>query len=200
VLVPIAPQQDMTAIGAAETLVLRSEFKAGINAYLAGAAPAVKTRTLADLIAFNADEPRETALFGQEIFVAAQNSPDLSDPRYLTARDTARRLAGPEGIDRMLRDADAIALIGVTNGPASVVDPVNGSVFLGYWSSLPAVAGYPHLTVPMGDVSGLPVGLSFIGPAWSEARLLSLGYAFERIAPPRRAPTLPATLPAPLDP
>jgi len=190
VLVEVAAPST-TAIGAAEELVLRSEFKAGVNAYLASTSPAkVKTRTLADLIAFNeANADREMPLFGQETFKTAQTAPGLDDPSYLKARDDARRLAGPEGIDKWLKDANVEVLVAVSGGPAPRVDPVNGSRWLGSFSSPPAVAGYPHLTVPMGEVSGLPVGLSFIGTAWADARLLSLGYAFEQATHARRTPT-----------
>ncbi len=184
------PAPSTTAISAAEDLVLRSEFKAGINAYLASTSPQrVKTRSLPDLIAFNeAHAEREMALFGQETFRTAQAAPGLDDPTYLKARDDARRLAGPEGIDKWLKDAGVEVLVAVSGGPAPRVDPVNGSRWLGSFSSPPAVAGYPHLTVPMGEVSGLPVGLSFIGTAWSDARLLSLGYAFEQATRARRTP------------
>jgi amidase len=180
---------DSAAMAAAEDLVLQVEFKAGINAYLASTSPdRVKTRTLADLIAFNAQSPRELALFGQEIFERSQAGPGLDDPAYLKAKADAKRLAGPEGIDRLLAEAKVEVLVAESGGPSSVVDPVNGSKWLGSASGLPAVAGYPHLTVPMGQVSGLPVGLSFIGPAWSEARLLSLGYAFEQATQARITP------------
>nr|QQZ52057.1 amidase [Phenylobacterium glaciei] len=186
---------DGKAIDELEDVVLRVEFKAGLNAYLASTSPAqVKSRTLAELIAFNAAEPRETVLFGQEIFVEAQAAPGLDDPAYLKAKADAKRLAGPEGIDKLLKDAKVEVLVAASGGPPSVVDRVNGGRGLGSPSSLPAVAGYPHLTVPMGYVSGLPVGLSFIGTAWSEARLLSLGYAFEQATKVRRAPTFPASV------
>ena len=181
VLVDVA-LPDETPVDQAEAVVLRAEFKAGINAYLATTPQTVKTRTLDDLIAFNAATPRETALFGQEIFAQAKAAPALDDAAYLQALETSRRLAGPEGIDRVLAAAKVEALVAASGGPASIVDPVNGARWLGSPSTLPAVAGYPHLTVPMGAVSGLPVGLSFIGPAWSDARLLSLGYAFEQAA------------------
>jgi amidase len=80
----------------------------------------------------------------------------------------------------MLQDNNVEALIGPSTGPAFMVDPVDGSRSLGSYSTLPAVSGYPHLTVPMGEVAGLPVNISLIGPAWSEARLLAFGYAFEQ--------------------
>lgn len=185
---------DEDPVDKAERIVMGVEFKAGINAYLASTPATVKTRTLDDLIAFNAAEPRETALFGQEIFLEAAKAPGLADADYLKALETGRRLAGPEGIDRMLAEAGAVALIAPSGGPASIVDPVNGSRWLGSPSTLPAVAGYPHLTVPMGYVSGLPVGLSFIGAKWSDGRLLSLGYAFEQAAKVRVAPTFPGSV------
>ncbi|MBP6546159.1 MAG: amidase [Phenylobacterium sp.] len=186
---------DGKALDDLEDLVLRVEFKAGVNAYLASTSTAqVTTRTLAELIAFNASEPREILLFGQDTFEKAQAAPGLDDPAYRKAKADAKRLAGPEGIDKLLRDAKVEALVAQSGGPASVVDRVNGGKWLGSPSSLPAVAGYPHLTVPMGYVEGLPVGLSFIGTAWSEARLLSLGYAFEQLTQVRRAPTFPASV------
>ena len=154
---------DLEPIGAAEQVVLSTEFKAGLNAYLASTSPErVKTRTLEDVIAFNDAEPQETVLFGQEIFKASQATAGLQDPAYLKAREAARRLAGPEGIDRLLKENDLVALI-AWSGPAGVTDPVNGSRSFGPPTTLSAVSGYPHLTVPMGYVSGLPVGLSFMG-------------------------------------
>ena len=188
------PKAQGEAIGAAEGPSLRAEFKAAIEAYLAKAAPGVTVRTLDQLVAFNRATPAETALFGQENFEAAATSPPLTDPVYREARATARRLAGPEGLDRMMREAGVEAIVAESGAPASVVDLVNGVKFLGSPSPLPAVAGYPHLTVPMGQVDGLPVGLSFIGPAWSDARVLSLGYAFEQASHAWRAPTFAASV------
>ena len=187
---------DLAAISTAEELILRTEFKAGVNAYLASTNPEkVKTRTLADLIAFNATESKELALFGQEIFIASQAGPGLDDPAYLKAKADAKRLAGAEGIDALIAKDHLDALI-AWSGPTGIVDPVNGTRVFGPPSGLAAVAGYPHLTVPMGYVSGLPVGLSFMGPAWSEAKILSLGYAFEQMTKARRNPTFPASVAA----
>ncbi len=183
VLVEIREGPDAKAIGAAEQTIMLTEFKAGVEAYLAATSPQqVKSRTLADLIAFNrAHASEEMALFGQELFEAAEKTGGLSDPGYKAALATARRLAGPEGIDRLLSQNGVVALVAPTMGPACLIDPVLKDQFVGDSAGqLPAVAGYPHLTVPMGDVQGQPVGLSFIGPAWSEAMLLNLGYAFER--------------------
>nr|WP_232792828.1 amidase [Caulobacter hibisci] len=186
---------DEGPVGRAEGVVLYTEFKADIAAYLASTDPdKVKPRTLADLIAFNAATPAETRWFGQESFEKAQASKSLTDPDYLKAKADAKRLAGPEGIDRILKETGAVAIIAPTTGPAWTIDPVNGDHYGGSATTLPAVAGYPHLTVPMGQVEGLPVGLSFIGPAWSEARLLSLGYAYEQATKRREPPVLKATV------
>jgi amidase len=190
-LVEITEGPEMGPIGRAQFTVLLTEFKAGLNAYLASTDPVqVPTRTLADLIAFNEATPRELALFGQEYFIQAEATNGLEDPAYIEARDTARRLAGPEGIDRLLVEHDVIALVAPTGGPAWPTDPVLGDRFLGSSSTLAAVAGYPHLTVPMGFVHGLPVGLSIFGAKWDDARILSLGYAYEQQSQAFRAPAL----------
>ncbi len=189
----VGPQQ---RIGDAEGLVLTTELKADLDAYLADAAPAVAARTLAAVIAFNdAHAAQELALFGQELFVKAQAGPGLDDPGYRAALATAKRLAGPEGIGRMLAEGKLDALVAPTMGPAWVVDVVNGDHAMGSTSTLPAVAGVPHLTVPMGEVSGLPVGLSIVGAAWSDARVLALGYAFEQAAGVAMRPGFAASLP-----
>ncbi|ADL01766.1 amidase [Brevundimonas subvibrioides] len=190
VLVEITEGPDMEAIGAAETTVLHYELKADLNAYLASTdAGQVKTRTLADVIAFNAATPREMGLFGQETFVLAEATTGLETPEYIAARETSLRLAGVEGIDRMLAENNVVALVAPTVGPAWSIDAVNGDHYLGAASTLPAVAGYPHLTVPMGFVQGLPVGISFIGTKWDDARILSLGYAYEQATRAIRPPT-----------
>jgi amidase len=193
VLVEIKEGPDGKAIRAAEGLILRTEFKADLNAYLATTSPErVKTRSLADLIAFNrAHAAEEMPLFGQELFELSEATGGLTDPAYLDAQALGKRLAGPEGIDRMLTDNDVIALIAPTLAPAGFIDPILKDRYLsGGAGTLAAVAGYPHLTVPMGFIRGMPVGLSFIGPAWSEARLLSLGYAYEQATHARRSPAV----------
>ncbi len=188
-LVPLAGPDDATLarIGELEGDTLRTEFKAGLNTYLATTPTDVKSRTLADLIAFNAAERRETPLFGQEIFEAAQAKPPITDPAYIEKRATARRMAR-EALDNMLVKNNLVAVVAPSNGPASIVDPVNGSRSFGSPSSLPAVSGYPHLTVPAGYATGVPIGISFLGVAWSEAKLLALGYAYEQASKARREP------------
>ncbi len=169
-----------TEIADAELTVLLTEFKVDLDTYLESIPPQVQTRSLADVIAFNRSTPAEMVLFGQELFERAAATRGLKNQAYLAAAEKARRLAGREGIDRMLKVTGAAALLAPTGGPAWVTDVVNGDHFLGAASELPAVAGYPHVTVPMGVVSGLPVGISFIGSAWSEARLIGLAFAFEQ--------------------
>ena len=178
-------------VGKLEQLVLMTELKADLNAYLASTrADRVPSRTLSDLIAFDkAHAAEEMPLFGQELFEESQATKGLTDPDYLKAKADAHRLTGPEGIDKMLADNRVSALVAPTLGPAWLTDPVLKDQFVGGSAGgPPAVAGYPHLTVPMGLVGGLPVGLSFIGPAWSEGRLLAYGYAFEQASHARRPP------------
>jgi amidase len=181
-------------IGKAEDLVLHTEFKADLDAYLAAAPAGVKTRSLADAIAFNRDTPAELRWFGQEIFVKAQGMKGLDDPEYLAALELGRRLAGAEGLGRVMTENRLDALVAPTTGPAWTIDTLNGDHYGGSFTTMPAVAGYPHLTVPMGVVRELPVGLSFIGEQNSDARLLGYGYAFESIAKARRAPKFLATI------
>ncbi len=181
VLVDIEAPKDRRAMGDAEFKVLLTELKADLNAYLATTPAGVKTRTLADVIAFNKTDPRELGLFGQEIFDQAEATKGLDDAAYKEARATSLRLAGKDGIDAMLAASNVAALVAPTSSPAWPIDAVLGDQSPGGGAgNYAAIAGYPHLTVPMGAVRGLPVGLSFIGPAWSEARLLGLGYAYEQ--------------------
>jgi amidase len=170
-------------------------MKADLNRYLAGSPPAVKARTLAGLIAFDKAHPRELRWFGQELFLKAEKTKGLHDPAYIKARATNLRLAGPDGIDRLLKEHKIAALISPTRGPASMIDIVNGDSGHGANSGLPAIAGYPYITVPMGMIEGLPVGISFIGPKWSEARVLSFGYAYEQATHAARSPKFLKSVP-----
>jgi amidase len=190
VLVDITELKDREKIGEAEQIVLNTELKVDLNAYLAATPPAVKSRTLADVIAFNtAHADRELALFGQETFVKAQATKGLNDLAYVAARATSLRIAGPDGIDAMIAKDHLDALVSPTMPPAWKIDAANGDQIGGGGAGgLAAVAGYPHLTVPMGAVMGLPVGLSIIGPAWSEARLIGYGYAYEQAAKAKMKP------------
>lgn len=183
------PPAEFRQIGGWELTVLLTELKHDLNLYLASTDPAqVKTRTLADVIAFNAAEPRETVLFGQDLFERAEATGGLDDPAYVEARERSFRAAGPEGIDRMMAGHDVVALTAPTTSRAWTNDREDDDDMQGSASRLAAVAGYPHLTVPMGFDRGMPVGISFIGGKWDDARVLSLGYAFEQRTRARRAP------------
>jgi amidase len=179
---------DTDAIDSAEDVVLHAEFAPSLNAYLATTPAMVKTRTLADLIAFNASQPRETALFGQEIFERAAKMPALDDAAYRQALADSKRLAGPEGIDKVLKESRLDLLVAPTTGPDWRFDFVNGDNYTGSFSTLPAVAGYPHVTVPMGGIRDMPIGLSFIGGAFSEAQLLEAAYVYEQRSQARLRP------------
>jgi amidase len=181
---------DDKAIGPNEFKVLLAELKADLAKYLKGSPAPIPVRSLADVIAFDkAHAHQEIALFGQDVFEQAQKTKGLNDPAYKKARAISFQAAGPNGIDRLLKQYRVVALVGPTMSPSWKIDAVNGDQIAGGGAgTLAAVAGYPHLTVPMGLVKGLPVGLSFIGPKWSEARLLTLGYAYEQARGPFPTP------------
>jgi amidase len=167
--------------------VLLYEFRADLHAYLAPSNSRIKT--LAGLIEFNEkNRPRELPYFGQEIFLLAEKKGPLSEQSYLAARDTLLRLARTEGIDDVVTRHRLDAIVAPTAGPAWLTDWVNGDHDTGGCSSPAAIAGYPHITVPAGFVRGLPVGISFFGPAWSEPTLLKIAYSFEQATRARRPP------------
>jgi amidase len=181
---------DDSAIGKNELPVLLTELKVDLAKYLKGSPAPLPIRTLADVIAFDKAHMRqEMLLFGQDTFERAEKTKGLADPAYKKARAVSFNAAGPNGIDRLLKENNVVALVGPTMPPAWKIDAVNGDQISGGGAgALAAVAGYPHLTVPMGLVKGLPVGLSFIGPKWSEAQLLSLGFAYEQARGPFPTP------------
>jgi amidase len=181
---------DQSAIGKNENVVLQTELKADLAKYLKSSPAPIAVRTLADVIAFDkAHERQEMALFGQDYFEDSQKTKGLNDPAYKKARRISFQAAGPNGIDRLLKQHNVIALVSPTAGPSWHIDAVNRDLYTeGGAGTLAAVAGYPHLTVPMALVKGMPVGLSFMGPQWSEALLLNLGYAYEQARGPFPTP------------
>ena len=179
----------------AEFEVLLYEFKADLNAYLSSLGARAPVKSLAELIRFNEQNAaHEMPYFAQEIFEMAQKKGSLADAKYTTARARCLRLSRTEGIDAVMSRHRLDALVAPTQGPVWLIDLVNGDAG-GYksFTSPAAVAAYPHITVPMGFVQGLPVGISFVGRAWSEPTLLRLSYAFEQATKARRAPTFVAT-------
>ena len=180
VLIPI--NYDLPdAMGADEGAVLYFELREDMAKYLASLpGGGVSAKTLADVIAFNkANASTELRWFGQESFERAEKTVDRA--AHDKARASSFRLAGPEGIDALLAKNNVTVLIAPTEGPAGMIDLVTGDHFLSVGAgSLAAIAGYPHLTVPMGSVEGMPVGLSFIGAQWDDKHMLDLGAAYER--------------------
>jgi amidase len=167
--------------------VLLYEFKAGINSYLATHKTSLKN--LEELIEFNKlHADKEMPWFGQEVFEMAQEKGDLNTPEYLQAKRDMRRFAGKEGIDAVMDKHRLDAIIAPTNGPAWSIDWVNGDNSGGGSASPAAISGYPAITLPMGNIHGLPIGLSVFGRAWSEPVLLKIAYAFEQATGHRKAP------------
>jgi amidase len=195
ILVDIPELPNAGRYGQSELEVLLYELKADMAAYLAEYAPGAPVKTLADLIAFNErNKAKEMPYFGQELFLRAEAKGGLDSKEYLDALAANRRLSRAEGIDKALADHNVEALVAPTNQPAWLTDFIKGDASGGGFAQAAAVAGYPHVTVPAGYVQGLPVGLSFVGTAWSEARLIALAYAFEQATKARRAPTFPKSV------
>jgi amidase len=184
--------------GDSELEVLLYELKADLDGYLAALGPGARVKSLADVIAFNeANREREMPFFGQELFLKAQAKGPLTEQAYLDALAKNRRLSRAEGIDAVMDEHRLDAIVAPAGGPAWLTDCVVGDHFSGGSSTPPAVAGYPNVAVPCGFAYELPVGLSFIGRAWSEPTLLRLAYAFEQATHVRRAPKfVPSLAPA----
>lgn len=172
-----------------EGTVLRYELKADMAAYLAHRGNGTPFHTLKDLIDFNKSHAdKEMPYFDQELFLQAESKGPLTDSEYQEALEKNHRMTREEGIDAVMNTHQLDAIVSPTDSPAWMTDLVNGDHFLGGSSQLAAVAGYPHITVPAGDVFGLPVGISFFGRAWSETVLLKIAYAFEQATHARKPP------------
>ena len=191
-----ASKIDRQKIGQGEFKVLLAELKADLASYLQGLPEGlVPHKTLADVIAFNtAHADKELQHFGQNTFETADKEKGLDDPAYLQALATSRGLA-TKALNQLFANNKVDVIIAQTNGPAWASTLGKGDAFSGPSASqLPAVAGFPHLTVPMGLSSGLPVGLSFIGPKWHDHNVLRAGFAYEQLSKARVTPQFPATI------
>ncbi|ASP46468.1 amidase [Cognaticolwellia beringensis] len=176
--------------GDAEFEVLLYEFKHGLNAYLAGTDDHTP-KSLEALIAFNlAHADKEMPYFKQEIFEMAQAKGPLTDDRYLAALQLAKKSTQAEGIDALLAKHKLDLIIAPTTGPAWKTDWINGDHYLGAASSAAAISGYPHITVPMGYVHGLPVGLSMFSGKLQEGKLIEVAYGYEQSTLHRKSPVL----------
>ncbi len=193
----IVDPADIATVGElddSEFEVLLYEFKADLNTYLESLPPSSRHRSLKDLIQFNEENrSREMPYFGQEIFEKAQAKGPLTEKKYLHALAKDTRLSRREGIDKTMGKHKLDALIAPTSGPASLIDLINGDYGVGGSSSLPAISGYPDLTLPCGSYLGLPVGMSIFGRAWSEPTLIRIAFAYEQATRHRRPPTFLST-------
>jgi amidase len=189
VVIDPADVPNVKELGEPELEVLLHEFRAGLEAYLAALGPEAPIRSLADAIAWNErNHEREMPYFGQELFLKAQAKGPLTSPAYREALEKCRRLSRTEGLDAVFEKHRLDALVAPTGAPAWVIDPVSGDHYVGGNSTPAAVAGYPSVSVPMGFVFGLPVGISFLGRAWGEPVLVRLAHAYEQATRHRRPP------------
>jgi len=194
VIVDPVKMENANKFGDDEYEVLLFEFKTDLDRYLTELGKAAPIRSLKEAIEFNArNRDKVMPYFGQEIFEQAQAKGPLTDAKYKKALANSKRLSQKEGLDAAFAKLKVDALVAITGGPAWLIDLVNGDSPGGGSSSLAAVSGYPSITVPAGYAFGLPVGLSFIGPAWSEPTLIKLAYAFEQATKVRKVPRLLAT-------
>ena len=178
-----------------ELLVFMYELKADLNAYLARLGPNAPVRTLKDIIDFNdRNHQKEMPYFGQDLFLKAEAKGPLTEKAYLDALEKNHQLARTEGIDATMDKFHLDAIVAPTGSPAWITDLVNGDHVAGGSSNAAAVAGYPNINVTAGSISGLPVGISFFGRAWSEPVLIRLAFAFEQATKARQTPRFLSTI------
>jgi amidase len=181
--------------GATELEVLYYEMKDDMAKYLAQFAPGSPFKTLQDLIDFNTkNADRELKYFGQEHFIKSMAKGGLDSKEYIDALANNHRYSRAEGIDKVMDENKLDALVAPTGAPAWITDLIRGDNSGGGFTSPAAVAGYPHITVPAGFVQGLPCGISFVGRAWSEPKLIAIAFAYEQATRRRRAPTYPKSV------
>ena len=183
-------------LGKSEREVLHFEFKADLNQYLAGRGPKARVKSLEEVIRFNEEHQASVMpYFGQELMLEAQEKGPLTSKKYLRALEKGQRLARREGLRAVMKEQRLEAITVPSGGPAWLIDLVNGDAINWDMESTtpPAMAGYPHITVPAGYIFGLPVGLSFIGRAWQEGTLIKAAYAFEQATKVRKPPKFPAS-------
>ena len=184
---------DQQTIREHEIVVLRTEFKVALNAYLSGLSDENRVSSLSELIHFNEQNHREVMpYFQQEQFLASEATHGLDDLKYKKALEQCQRLSRQQGVDRALSDYSCCALVAPTSSTPWAIDLINGDSSLGGSSCLAAVSGYPSVTLPMGYITGLPVGLSFIGKSWEDLFIINLAYAFEQASLVRYPPGGPA--------
>src|ERR1700688_381806 len=195
IIVDPADIETMGKFDDTELLVFMYELKADLNAYLAGLGPTAPVRTLKDVIEFNErNHQKELAYFGQDLFLKAESKGPLTESPYLEALEKNKRYARIEGIDATMDKFHLDAIVAPTGGPAWLTDLIAGDHFGGGSSNAAAVAGYPNINVTAGFISGLPVGISFFGRAWSEPTLIRLAFSFEQATRARRAPRFLSTI------
>nr|WP_321407561.1 amidase [uncultured Carboxylicivirga sp.] len=193
-VIEVETDDELKQLGQHEWTVLQCEFKDGINKYLA-AHPVLPYKTLTDLIEFNKkNASKEMPWFEQEIFELCDQTNGLEDEKYKESIKKCKELSQAKGIDKLVDKYKLDALMAPTNGSAWVIDFVNGDNFKGGSSQLAAVSGYPSVTVPAGDIKGLPIGVSFFGKAWTESRLIQLSYAYELASKKRIVPAFKTSL------
>jgi amidase len=193
-LIEVAVSDEVKQLGQYEWTVLIYEFKDGIEKYLKSH-PGCGFETLEQLIQFNKDNANEVMpWFNQEIFEAANETKGLSEAAYIEAKEKCLELSRMKGIDKLMKEHKLDALMAPTNGPAWSIDYVNGDNFGGGSSQLAAVSGYPSITVPAGDIKGLPIGVSFFGRPWTESRLIQIAHLYEKVSQKRMKPTFKESL------
>src|SRR5271163_3083959 len=194
-LVDPADVETLGKFDESELLVFMYELKADLNNYLAALGPGAPVRTLKDVIDFNdRNRQKEMPYFGQDLFLKAEAKGPLTEKAYLDALDKNHQLARTKGIDATMDKYRLDAMVAPTGGPAWLTDLINGDHSAGGSSNAAAVAGYPNINVTAGFISGLPVGISFFGRAWSEPTLIRLAFAFEQTTKARQTPRFLSTI------